>query len=111
MESISKNLLSILVSAINEKDNKIILIKDTKNLSLEDINKTLINLGKKCFYKVLTKYNNGEMEPYSPFLTFIDEEISKSNIEVGKFLEDIDIYPLHKSLFLSYLKCVKAEKY
>lgn len=110
MESISKNLLSILVSAINEKDNKIILIKDTKNLSLEDINKTLINLGKKCFYKVLIKYNNGETEPYSPFLTFIDEEISKSNIEVGKFLEDIDIYPLHKSLFLSYLKCGKAER-
>ncbi|MFR1907058.1 MAG: hypothetical protein ACLS28_15545 [Clostridium neonatale] len=55
MESISKNLLSILVTAINEKDNKVILIKDTKNLSLGDINKTLINLGKKCFYRVLEK--------------------------------------------------------
>ena len=60
MESISKNLLSILVTAINEKDNKVILIKDTKNLSLGDINKTLINLGKKCFYRVLEKHNNGE---------------------------------------------------
>lgn len=49
MESISKNLLSILVTAINEKDNKVILIKDTKNLSLGDINKTLINLGKNVF--------------------------------------------------------------
>lgn len=110
MESISKNLLSILVTAINEKDNKVILIKDTKNLSLGDINKTLINLGKKCFYRVLEKHNNGELEPYFPFLTFIDEEINIANIEVEKFLEDINIYPLHKSLFLSYLKCGKAER-
>ena len=43
MESISKNLLSILVTAINEKDNKVILIKDTKNLSLGDINNIITN--------------------------------------------------------------------
>lgn len=110
MDVISKNLLSILVTAINEQENNVILIKDSKNLSLSEIHETLKKLGNKCFYKVLERFNNGEFEPYFPLLDFVHDEINRLNLEPQEFLDDISIYPAHRFIFSNYFKYGKTKR-
>lgn len=103
MFAIRDNILAFLLNAISEIDNKIILIKDSDELSLKEVRNNLskINSLNKSFYKNLKKDN--KYEPYYPFISFIKEEISKSSIPLTEFLDVNSIYPNHKEIFNTYI--------
>lgn len=103
MFAIRDDILAFLSNAISEINNKIILIKDSDELSLKEVNNYLskINSSNKSFYKNLKEDN--KYEPYYPFVSFIKKEISKSSIPLVEFLDVNNIYPNHKQVFNTYI--------
>lgn len=103
MFAIRDDILAFLSNAISESNNKIILVKDSDELSLEEVNNYLlkINATNKSFYINLKKDN--KYEPYYPFISFIKKEISELSIPITEFLDVNSIYPNHKSVFDTYI--------
>ena len=104
------NILKFLSDEISKINNKIILIKDSDELSLNKVHKYLVkaNSFNKCFYKDLKKGEH--YEPYYPFLAFIKEELSKSSVTLSDFLNANSIYPSHKDIFSSYINFNRASR-
>ena len=110
MFAVHDNILTFLSNEISDVNNKIILIKDSDELSLKEVRNYLseTNASNKCFYKELKKSNR--CEPYYPFLSFIKEELSTSTITLTDFLDSNSIYPSHKDIFSSYFTYDKAAR-
>lgn len=104
------NILSFLSNEISDGNNKIILIKDSDKLSLRELHNYLLslNLEAKCFYENLQSYDC--YEPYFPLLSFIKEELTRSNLSINEFFGTDIIYPNHKDIFRSYISSNMAER-
>ena len=104
------DILTFLSNEISQINNKIILIKDSDELSLNKVHNYLLdrNSSNKCFYRDLK--TKEEYEPYYPFLSFIKEELLKSSITISDFLNTNTIYPSHKDIFSSYITLNRSSR-
>ena len=96
------NILRFLTNEISETNNRIVLVKDSDEISLKKIHNHLLNIdsNNKCFYKDLKKGKH--CEPYYPFLTFIKEGLTDESVTLSNIINANNIYPNHKDIFNSY---------
>lgn len=98
-----------LIGNTYTKDNNIIVIKhyNTFHLAEDDICSLVKEYGTEDYSVFYKRFHRAEMvDAFDPFLWIIKEMYYKyySSQSVEDFLEDADIYSLHKSMFQSYLR-------
>lgn len=108
MLGVHDNILKFLTNEISETNNRIILVKDSDEISLKKIHNHLLDIdsNNKCFYKDLKKGKH--FEPYYPFLTFIKEGVIDESVAVSNIINSNNVYPNHKDIFRSYFTHNKA---
>ena len=111
-----QKLLETIVSNYNTKDDNFVLIKHYNNLgfSRDDIESILSD--KEDVYLLCHEFSRSHMqEPYEPFLLWVSDiyyNLYASKMMVEEFIEMCNVYSLHKSVFISYIKtgkCVRSD--
>ncbi len=109
-----QNLFYSFIQDSSIVSEKIMFVKhfNTLNMSLEDIEKVVGESYKKGL--LYHRYSRNDIkEPYEPLINGIRyyyQKLLSTELSVEDFVEQCDIYPLHKEIMVSYLKTGHAKR-
>ncbi|MBQ3583906.1 MAG: GGDEF domain-containing protein [Lachnospiraceae bacterium] len=109
-----KNLFYSFVKETDELSERIMFIKhyNTLNLTLEEIEKIVGEDYKEgLLYHSFSR--NNIKEPYEPFMNGIRyyyQKLFSDQMTVQEFIDNCEVYTLHKEIFVSYLLDGRAER-
>lgn len=109
-----KNLLYSFLDDTSIVGEKIMFVKhyNTLNMSLEDIEKVVGESYKKGFL-YHRYFKNDIKEPYEPLINGIRyyyQKLFSSEMSVAEFVDNCNVYSLHKEIFVSYLTSGVAKR-
>ena len=116
-EKTSKFFLEYIDTLLLEDKEKNVLLMRHDNafcVTAKDIEK--MNIEKKGYQVICHSFEYTEMRrPYEPFLDIISNFIRKkqemdSSFFVGDFLEQAEVYPMHKQIFETYFQNGSCER-
>lgn len=111
---ISATYMNNIVSSMGEKNNNYVFVKHYGSYSIDaEDAKNAMTLYENLEVNYVHLANNDMAESYAPFLSIIRSCYEKhySDLTIEEYLDQFEIYELHKPFFVTYIDSGECERY
>ena len=111
-----QKLVGNILNNYNVKDDNFVFIKHFSNVGIARVDIEDMLIKHKDVYLLYHQYDHNQVnDAYEPFLEWISDvyyNLYCNKMTVEEFIEHCNVYSLHKSIFVSYIKtgkCVRSD--
>ena len=106
-----KYLSSCVEDFLNNKDGWLAMVRHNNVTKMHIDDFEALEFDCKGYTKYYHEYISSDMfEAYEPILSICKEIIERHNIDIKELLDKLDVYALHKSVYMRYFKGVKCSR-